>query len=355
MTSPNPLQAHYFDGQSAKAHPVTLHLDAQHLHIVGEGIRTSVARADVQWPERTRFGIRAAHLRQGGKVQCADAAAWDQWLSSHGQRDSMLVRLQQSWRAVAASVLVLVALCTAMYLWGLPLAARVVVALIPHSVDAAIGEVALQSIDEHLMAPSQLPLAEQNRLRTAFTQSMATMPAGSLPEWRLVFRKSKIGPNALALPGGTMILTDELVQLVEGDAQVITGVLAHELGHVQHRHGMRMVVQASVIGAVASMVLGDFSTMLAAVPVLMGQAHYSRAAEQEADEHAVQVLKAAGISPLVMVKLFTQLHALRAPPEETSPPANQDDTAPSEGVLGTAFASHPSDAKRIAYFTSQAR
>ena len=38
-----------------------------------------------------------------------------------------------------------------------------------------------------------------------------------MPAHRLEFRASRIGPNAFALPGGTIVLTDELVELVEGD------------------------------------------------------------------------------------------------------------------------------------------
>jgi predicted Zn-dependent protease len=135
-------------------------------------------------------------------------------------------------------------------------------------------------------------------------------------------------------------MTDELVQLVNGDAQVITAVLAHELGHVQQRHGLRMLVQVTVLGTLASAVLGDFSTLLASVPVLMGHASYSRDAEREADAAAVQLLKRAGISPLVMVTLFDKLNEKRGDKEGS--------------WLGIAFASHPADAERIQFFKNAA-
>ena len=87
-----------------------------------------------------------------------------------------------------------------------------------------------------------------------------------MPRHRLVFRKSRIGPNAFALPGGTMVMTDQLVELVDHDDAVLTGVLAHELGHLQARHGMRMLVQATAIGAVSSLVFGDFSALPPPLP-----------------------------------------------------------------------------------------
>ena len=208
-------------------------------------------------------------------------------------------------------------------------------------------------IDDRLMRPSRLPADEQNRLRAALAQALSVLPAGSVPAWQLVFRKSRIGPNAFAVPGGTLVMTDELVELVDRDAQVITAVLAHEMGHVRHRHGLRMLVQATVLSGLASVVLGDFSALLAGVPVLLGQASYSREAEREADTEAVRILQAAGISPLVMVSLFGKLEKNRQSQEAeaggATPARTQEPTA-QDAWLGIAFASHPSDAERIRFF-----
>jgi Zn-dependent protease with chaperone function len=337
---PTQLQASYFDGVSAKPKPVTLWMDAQSLHIQGDGVQRAVPLREVQWPERTRHGMRKAHFQSGGAVQTPQGEEWDAWRAHHGHGESWLVKVQQSWRWVAVCTVTLVALFAALQMWGLPVAARAIVAFVPTSVDASLGEGSLAAIDQQLMKPSQLPLAEQQRLQAAFAQAVATLPVNTVPPWRVVFRQSRIGANAFALPGGTMVMTDELVQLVNGDAQVITAVLAHELGHVQQRHGLRMLVQVTVLGTLASAVLGDFSTLLASVPVLMGHASYSRDAEREADAAAVQLLKRAGISPLVMVTLFDKLNEKRGDKEGS--------------WLGIAFASHPADAERIQFFKNAA-
>ena len=352
--TPPALQAEYFDGTSARAWPVQLLLQGKNLIIKGDGIERTLHMHQIQWPERARHGKRVAHFVDGGSVQCADALAWDAWRRNSGQRDSLVVRLQQSWHGVTASILALVILAVALQLWGLPAVARAVVTATPLSVDVSLGESALSAIDQHLMKPSKLPAQTQADVRSAFKRNLGTLPAGSLPEWKLEFRQSTMGPNAFALPGGTMVLTDELFDLVQGDEQIITAVLAHELGHVKHRHGLRMLVQATVLGGLGAVVLGDFSTLLAAVPALLGQAHYSRAAEREADAHAVAVLKAASISPAVMVTLFEKLDHARA---AKSPPASVSKTQATnnDSWLGIAFASHPSDAERIQYFRDAAR
>jgi Zn-dependent protease with chaperone function len=146
---------------------------------------------------------------------------------------------------------------------------------------------------------------------------------------------------------------------------VITAVLAHELGHVRHRHGVRLLVQATVLSGLAAVVLGDFSTVLAGVPVLLGQASYSREAEREADAEAVRILRAAGISPEVMVTLFDKLEE-EMNKEEMKENAGQDPAgnkgqgergsraSVQDSWLGIAFASHPADADRVRYFREAA-
>jgi Zn-dependent protease with chaperone function len=339
----NPLPATYFDGRQARAHPVTLHLADGMLHIRGDGIDHRLPLYSVRWPERTRHGVRIAQLEDGGALHCADGAAWDAWHQHSHPRDPLVVRLQQSWRGVLASAVALVALLGAVQHWGLPLAAQASLHLLPLSVDSALGDSSLQAVDTHLMRPSQLPLAEQARVHAAFVHAVARLPPAQVPDWRLVFRASRIGPNALALPGGTIILTDEMVYLVERDTDVLTAVLAHELGHVQHRDGVRMLVQVTLLGTVGSLLLGDFSSLLAGASALLGQAHYSRAAEHAADEAAVQLLQAAGIRPAVMATLFDKLAASRKTDADDAEPAAAD-------WLGMAFASHPSDAERIRFF-----
>ncbi len=341
------IAAEYFDGASARAHAVRAELSGGLLQVRGEGIAVSVPARQVKWPERTRHGPRVAHLPGGAALHCADRTAWDAWLRAAGRGDGLVVRAQQSWRATWVSVVLLTMVLAAGFVWGVPLAARAVVALLPQRVDAVVGRAALEVLAGHLLDPTQLPAPEQQRIVAAFERAVSAMPPGSAPAWRIEFRKSRIGPNAFALPGGTIVLTDELVRRVCGDERILVGVLGHELGHVRHRHGMRALAQVSALGAAAGLVLGDFSSLLASVPVWLGQAAYSRDAEREADAEAVRVLKAAGHSPEVMVTFF---EAVRY--GEDGKPQGETSRA---SWLGIAIASHPADEERIQFFRDAAR
>lgn len=383
------LAADYFDGYSARPRRVRVVARAGRLHIfdaarpgeaphasgapgatgardAGSAAATplrSLAYSEVRWPERTRHGARVAHLAGGGELHALASADWDAFVAGAGLRESLLVRSQQSWRAVLAASVLLLALVAAGWRWGVPALADATLAVLPASIDAQVGTLAFEQIEARWLEPSKLPAAQQQALRAAFEDALRrAAPDAAL--WRLEFRASDIGPNAFALPGGTIVMTDELVRLVEGDEAVIVGVLAHEYGHVRGRHGMRQLVQASLLGAATSLAFGDFSGLLAAAPALLGTLGYSRELEREADAESIRILRAAGRDPAAMVRFFEKVGAWRhgrgpagegndgndAGGEAGRDGEANDDVSP----LGIAFSSHPADAERIARFRAAA-
>jgi predicted Zn-dependent protease len=338
--APAELLSSLFDGRQARPIAVRLLLQGGVLHIHGEGVQLAIPERQVRWPERQRHGARIAYLPDGATLQHADGPAWDAWARASGHVEGHVVGWMQSWRKALAASVLLVAASVATWVWGVPLASQAALAFIPQRVDASVGEQAMQSFEQSMLQPSKLSPAEQEAIRQRFEQAMkAAFPGGSAPHWQLYFRGSKngaIGPNAFALPGGHMVITDEMVAMLKDRPDTLVGVLAHELGHVRHRHGMRMVVQASLLSGMSALVLGDVSGLVAIVPVVLAQSAYSRDAEHQADEEAARALKAAGISPTVMVELFERIAAERERKHM--------------GDLPIALADHPADADRIAFF-----
>ncbi|MDQ7746836.1 M48 family metallopeptidase [Hydrogenophaga pseudoflava] len=379
-TAPPPvhpgLPVRYFDGRSSRPREVQAALADGQLHLTGPDVDRVVEARRVQWPERTRRGPRIAQLPGGGSIQTDDAAAWDAWVRGAGHGESVVVRLQQSWRGVLVSLFLLVAVTAAGYVWGLPWAARAVADRFPDGVEQQIGDTVLDQVDD-FVKPSQLSAQEQQAIEQAWQQALRAHTAAQAARGvvvrpsRLLIRHSEdIGPNALALPGGTMLLTDDMARLLQHDTDVIAGVLAHELGHVQHRHGVRMLVQVGVLGFVTSTLWGDYSGVLATVPLWLGQAHYSREAEREADAYSVTVLRDAGLSPAVMTRLFERFALFKRCGDEVLKPAPagsasacktepgtgaDDDDEEKHGFWGLGFASHPADEDRIAFFRDAAR
>ena len=361
------LAAEYFDGRSAQAHAVRLHVQRDELLIDGDGLALRMPLKRVRWPERQRHGARRIVLDDGTIVRCADAAAFDRFARAAGAGDSITVRAQQSWRWTVTAVVVLIVLVAAGYRWGLPAAARAVLAFVPASIDERIGDGAYQQIGTWLLKPSAIAPDRQQRLRNAFERAIARAhPRDVGHAVRLQFHAApRLGPNAFALPGGLIVITDELLQRLPERDDVVLGVLAHELGHVRQRHGMRLLVQATLLGAATSMAFGDFSNLLAAAPALLGQLGYSRDFERDADDEAIALLRANDVSPLVMVVLFDAI-ARPLPPSGAASGAASGATggaasSPREaaargrsGQFGIAFSSHPPDDERIARFRAAA-
>ena len=97
---------------------------------------------------------------------------------------------------------------------------------------------------------------------------------------------------------------------------------------------------STLLGAASSVLFGDFGSLAGQIPLLLGQLAYSREAEREADDEAIVLLRAAGLSPAVMVTLFERLAGPDGTGRDNAPPI--------------ALASHPADAERIARFQQAA-
>ena len=108
--------------------------------------------------------------------------------------------------------------------------------------------------------------------------------------------------NAVALPGGRVVVFDGLVQEAES-ADELAGVVAHEIGHVRERHVMQALLRQFGL----SILLGGFNSDVGSGIFGIASTSYTRAAEREADDYARERLAAADISPLGAAAFFERL------------------------------------------------
>jgi len=218
--------------------------------------------------------------------------------------------MRSQWESRPKALVVVVALfvliVAAGYHYGIPIVARFVASRIPAAVTTAISERIFDSLDGAVLQPSTLTAARQQQLATAFAD---LEPPGDRGGYRLVFRDSPdLGANALALPSGTIVVTDALVELARDDREIM-GVLAHEAGHIRARHGLRLVLQNSVLTLVIGWIVGDVTSLIAVAPAVLLQTKYSRDFEREADAIAADTLRAHGIPPSVLADLLERIDA----------------------------------------------
>jgi Zn-dependent protease with chaperone function len=349
-SEPAGVGAHYFDGRSAKAHPVVLTLAAGVLSVRGDTIQRDDAITSLRVSEPMGAAPRLISFADGTHCEVRDHQGMAALLAASHYRDGWVVRLQERWRWAAAAVVVTVASISAGYYWGLPAASAWIAYRVPDNVLAQMGSGTMRVLDRAVFASSKLPEDRQQALRTALERLAA--PENARPRYTLLFRHGgRIGANALALPDGTLVVTDQLVALAAHDDEILA-VLTHELGHLNRRHGLRMLIQGSIVALVVSWYMGDVSSVAAGLPTLMLQARYSRNHEREADDFAAAMLKANGISPRRLAAMLEKLEASHRSASATNDTNADKHSGPAaersnRGSIGDYLASHPATRERI--------
>jgi Zn-dependent protease with chaperone function len=330
------IRASYYDGRTARRHAVELTVDAATAHIVGDGIDRCAPLHELRVSEPLGKAARLITFPDGAVCEVRELDALAQLLASTGHREGAVVRWQYNLRWVMAALALTVGLVAAAYAWGFPWLAEVVAARIPEAAAQRIGKETLAALDAMVFRPSELPPARQAQLARRFDAMVP--PDGRMIDHHVLFRSAKgFGANALALPSGAIIVTDELVKLARDDDEIM-GVLAHEAGHVRGRHGLRLMLESSIAGLIVTWYVGDVSSLLAGAPVALLQAKYSRELETQADDYAVRMLLANGVAPSRLADLLARMEALRS--------LRRQAAAASPG-LPDYLASHPATEERI--------
>ncbi|MCL2123465.1 MAG: M48 family metalloprotease [Desulfovibrionaceae bacterium] len=134
--------------------------------------------------------------------------------------------------------------------------------------------------------------------------------------------------NAFAAPGGLILVTRGLVQCAHNEDE-LAAVLAHEIAHVQLRHGVGSIKQARKTEAL--MTLGSIAASAAPSPVSLSSLNslfggaindmvqtmavngYSRGAELEADQAALAILRGAGYPEAALASMLRNMSARVTP------------------------------------------
>jgi Zn-dependent protease with chaperone function len=224
-----------------------------------------------------------------------------------------------------------------------------IAAALPPSVDRSLGENGLKALE----ASGKLKASRlSDEWQAEVHQAMGRVAPPGM-RLRLIVRNSyAFGANALALPDGTIVVTDQMVRLIVGKAggfseserAQLAGVLAHEIGHVRMRHGARILAGSSLSAALAGTLFGDFSGV-ASLPAAFARLSYSREMEAEADEYAIALMKKNGISTLPLARLLERIDSGRPETRE------EEENGAREWLweaAGSLLRSHPHPEQRAA-------
>jgi len=150
--------------------------------------------------------------------------------------------------------------------------------------------------------------------------------------------------NAFAAPGGFIFATRGMLRLCRSE-EMAAAVLAHEIAHVELKHGMQAIKTSRLTSATSLLASEGAKNMGSSqfheLTNLFGESiqdsvaklvdtGYSRATEVEADRLAVQFLESSGYQPAALISLLESM----------------DKTGRSAGDIGF-FKTHPAPLDRI--------
>jgi Zn-dependent protease with chaperone function len=306
------FDAVYYDGRTSRRTAVRVRASGDALHVSGPELNIEVPLAAAVIDPPVGDTRRVLHLPGGAQLQTADEAAIAVLFPRANRVEEWVHGLERRWAYALAAVIVTGGFAWWCVVFGLPLAARIVAATLPVEIERTLGEQTLAAVDNSFCAPTALDAARQAKLR----KTLQTVTAGiaDAHRYRLELRACHVGPNAFAIPGGAIVLTDELAKLAQNEQQ-LAAVLAHEVGHVKNRHGLRMALQAAGVSVLVAAIAGDavsITSLAVALPTALLQSGYSREFEYEADTYAYARLKALGISPRHFADILTRMEALHS-------------------------------------------
>ena len=338
------IAAFYFDGKTALAHPVTLVAAHGHLSLSGDLLGRQDALHTLRLSETFAHAPTILHFADG--AHCEIRANQDKaaLLALLNYRPSLVQKAQQYWQSALLAVLAIILFLLSFRYWGLPWISAQVTDRLPAEVEQRLGDSILHEMEKGWIKPTAATPEQVLRIEQAFA---AVAPSGG--GTRIMLRNVPAqGANAFALPGGTILITDEMVKLIcagnfhctDAQLQQLSAIFAHELGHIAHHHSLKSMVGDSVNGMVSLGLFGDFSALAAGAPMLLVKMSFSREIETQADDYGWDLLAQKGIAQQSMLlayeKMLAQSKAKDLPAWLRS----------SSNYLST----HPSDEERILHF-----
>jgi Zn-dependent protease with chaperone function len=330
---PAGVQGLYYDGRSSRSHEISFRIEGGLCRITGIGIDKAIPVLDITVSEQLDKAHRLLHFRDGTSCELPDNAQLSTLLKKTRLGDGIVNRLQRSWRWVIISF-VLIGICVfAGYKWGLPFIAEKLAYRIPYAVLQTVSEQAMSTLDGRFIKPSRLAPERQEQLRERF--SRVSFPQKQRFPVKVQFRDGDFGANAFALPDGTIVFFDKLVELTDNDDELVA-VFAHEAGHVAKRHSMRQLIQSSIVALALAAYLGDVSSLAGALSGWLLQAKYSRDFERDADRFAAATLRSNNLSPRLLASFLLKLEE-----SHKKPSAHRGDK------IWDYLSSHPATEERI--------
>jgi beta-barrel assembly-enhancing protease len=226
----------------------------------------------------------------------------------------------------------------AVFLVGIPLAAAPIAEVMPAPYRAQIADISWSQVSQLTEYCDDSDEAARILNDMAHRMMTASDVAHRDEIWITIVDANF--PNAFALPDDSIIVTDELIQIARHPDE-LTGVLAHEIAHVERNHVMKNVIRQMGAGIFFDIVFGGAGAgqAIAVASVNLAGLRYTRGDEEDADARGLDYLDAAGIDSGGLASMFDRIQEQE------------------EGLAGipTMLSTHPATPARAAAARARAR
>ena len=290
-----------------------------------DGARRDSRIQDVEISSRLGAAPRRIVFADGVSVSAEDNNFIDAMLKKRGKRraGSLAHFIESRWHIIAAAAAGAALLAAGIVFYAVPAAASVAARAVPQQYLAEITEEVYEELQKrNFIAAGKLPPEEKNRIENIFAE-IAAGYADSGYDYRL--RAHDFEPNAFAFPDGLVVVSDKLAEILTGDE--LRAVFAHEIGHVELRHGMRSVLESAGTAAFLLLATGDISGIVAG-GALLANLKYSRDHEREADCFAYHVLRRRGLSGALIGEALRKMETAYVNPPVKSAEKNTNNEEP---------------------------
>lgn len=198
---------------------------------------------------------------------------------------------------IGMGVLILLLLVYAVWQWGLPLLGQSLSWQVPVRWEQELG----RSVVEQYRGRAVV-CPEMQKATEAIVRKLA--PPSDYEFGVQVVDDPQV--NALAAPGGHLVVFRGLIERTSSPEE-LSAVLAHEITHVVNRHTTQAIFRSAALWAILAVVTGDPTGLATQVAGSLGQLHFQRQHEEDADEGARELLTRARIRPQAMADVFRKL------------------------------------------------
>ncbi len=338
------IQGYFFYPLSSKFHRATLMIDGDDVVVYDEQLEPikKLVIQSIQEPENIFF-------ESGCYFKADEPIPTEIYVVAKNKIQLTIDWLEKFNVKKAVLMIAVLAICVIIFRFVFNSMSNFIVLVFPQKWERQIGEDLYQS-SQIIFSDSTLPPNLQEVLRNG-AREISVANLGRPVE--IHFHSSKLlGPNALAFPGGPIVLTDELVRIL-GNREEVLAVIAHELAHIELRHSLEKILVVFGMSILPTLVFdissGRDESVSSAIVLGITNFHslrFNREFEKESDLLAVDFLKNVNINPVHLLNAIEHLFEYICDTSEI------DWSSPCLDETSW-FDTHPSGSERMQYLSER--